>query len=62
MELGVLVHCSISPITPAITDDVIEGIIARVAEVDVRRVNWIPLRLPHEAAPLFREWLAVPGA
>ena len=56
------VHCSISPITPAITDDVIEGIIARVAEVDVRSVNWILLRLPHEAAPLFREWLAVPGA
>ena len=52
------VHCSISPITPAITDDVI----ARVAEVDVRSVNWIPLRLPHEVAPMFREWLAVPGA
>jgi DNA repair photolyase len=25
----------------------------------VQSVGWIPLRLPHEVAPLFREWLAV---
>lgn len=56
------VHCSISPITPATTDDVIQGIIARFAEVGMRSVNWIPLRLPHEGARLFRKWLAVPGA
>jgi DNA repair photolyase len=59
VELGVPVHCSVSPIIPAITDDFIEGIIARVAELGVQSVNWIPLRLPHEVAPLFREWLAV---
>ena len=23
------------------------------------RPGWIPLRLPHEVAPLFREWLSV---
>lgn len=59
VELGVPVHCSISPIIPAITDEFIEGIIARVAELGVGSVNWIPLRLPHEVAPLFREWLSV---
>ena len=59
VELGVPVHCSISPIIPAITDDFIEGIIAEVARLGVRSVNWIPLRLPHEVAPLFREWLSV---
>jgi DNA repair photolyase len=59
VELGVPVHCSVSPIIPAITDEFIEGIIARVAELGVCSVNWIPLRLPHEVAPLFREWLAV---
>lgn len=59
VELGVPVHCSISPIIPAITDEFIEGIIAEVARFGVRSVNWIPLRLPHEVAPLFREWLAV---
>jgi len=25
----------------------------------VRSASWIMLRLPHEVAPLFREWLAV---
>lgn len=59
VELGVPVHCSLSPVIPAITDEFIEGIIARVAELRVRSVGWIPLRLPHEVAPLFREWLAV---
>jgi DNA repair photolyase len=57
--LGVPVHCSISPIIPAITDEFLESIIARVGELGVPSVGWIPLRLPHEVAPLFREWLAV---
>lgn len=59
VELGVPVHCSLSPIIPALTDEFMEGIIARVAELGVRSVGWIPLRLPHEVAPLLREWLAV---
>jgi DNA repair photolyase len=59
VELGVPVHCSVSPIIPAITDEFIEGIIAEVARLGVRSINWIPLRLPHEVAPLFREWLGV---
>jgi DNA repair photolyase len=59
VELGVPVHCSLSPIIPAITDEFMEGIIARVAQLGVQSVGWIPLRLPHEVAPLFREWLAV---
>lgn len=58
-ELGVPVHCSISPIIPAITDEFLESTIARVAQLGVQSVSWIPLRLPHEVAPLFREWLAV---
>ena len=59
VERGVPVHCSLSPVIPAITDEFMEGIIARVAELGVRSVGWIPLRLPHEVSPLFREWLAV---
>jgi DNA repair photolyase len=59
VEIGVPVHCSISPIIPAITDEFLEAIIARVAQLGVRSVGWIRLRLPHEVAPLFREWLAV---
>lgn len=58
-ELGVPVHCSVSPVIPSITDEFMESIIARAGEMGVRSVSWIPLRLPHEVAPLFREWLAV---
>ncbi|KHL26727.1 DNA repair photolyase [Croceibacterium mercuriale] len=56
---GVPVHCAISPIIPAITDDGLEAIIARIAEIGIISVGYIPVRLPHEVAPLFREWLAV---
>ncbi|MEO0643116.1 MAG: PA0069 family radical SAM protein [Pseudomonadota bacterium] len=59
VKLGVPTHCSISPIIPAITDEFMEAIVARVADMGVPSVGWIPLRLPHEVAPLFREWLDV---
>ena len=56
---GVPTHCSVSPIIPAITDQFIEAIIEQAAERGAHSVGWIPLRLPHEVAPLFREWLDV---
>lgn len=56
---GVPVHCSVSPIIPAITDIFMEEIVSRAAALGVGSVGWIPLRLPHEVAPLFREWLSV---
>jgi len=59
VEAGVPVHCSVAPVIPAITDEFMEGIIDRAASVGVRSAGWIPVRLPHEVAPLFREWLAV---
>lgn len=54
---GVPTHVSVSPIIPAITDQFIEGILAAAAARGVRSASWIMLRLPHEVAPLFREWL-----
>ena len=59
VEAGVPTHCSVSPIIPAITDEFMEEIVQRVAAIGVGSVGWIPLRLPHEVAPLFREWLSV---
>ncbi len=59
VRIGVPVHCSVSPIIPAITDEFIEAIIEKVASLGVKSAGWIPLRLPHEVAPLFREWLDV---
>ncbi|MBX7481127.1 PA0069 family radical SAM protein [Qipengyuania qiaonensis] len=59
VKAGVPVHCSIAPIIPAITDEFMEDIVARAGELGIRSAGWIPLRLPHEVAPLFREWLSV---
>jgi DNA repair photolyase len=56
---GVPAHCSIAPVIPAITDEFMESIVARAAALGVPSAGWIPLRLPFEVAPLFREWLAV---
>jgi len=56
---GIATHCSISPVIPAITDEFMEAIVAEAAEAGVRSCGWIPLRLPHEVAPLFREWLDI---
>lgn len=58
-EAGVPAHVSVAPIIPAITDEFIEGILEEAAARGVQSASWIMLRLPHEVAPLFREWLAV---
>jgi len=58
-EAGVPAHVSIAPVIPSITDEFIERIIESAAGLGVRSASWIMLRLPHEVAPLFREWLAV---
>ncbi|CAH0496851.1 PA0069 family radical SAM protein [Novosphingobium sp. CECT 9465] len=54
---GVTAHVSIAPVIPSITDQHLEGILQEAAERGVRSASWIMLRLPHEVAPLFREWL-----
>ena len=56
---GVPAHVSIAPVIPAITDEFIEGILSEAAARGIRSASWIMLRLPHEIAPLFREWLEV---
>jgi len=55
---GVPTHVSIAPVIPCITDEFIEGIVGRAGQLGIRSASWIMLRLPHEVAPLFREWLA----
>ncbi|QSB43976.1 PA0069 family radical SAM protein [Tsuneonella flava] len=59
VEAGIPAHCSVAPVIPAITDEFLEEIIQAAATQGVRSAGWIALRLPHEVAPLFREWLAV---
>lgn len=56
-DAGVYVHINIAPIIPAINDHEIEAIARRVSETGAKSMSWIPLRLPHEVAPIFQEWL-----
>ncbi|KKC27069.1 PA0069 family radical SAM protein [Sphingomonas sp. SRS2] len=56
---GVRTSVSVSPIVPAINDHEIEAIVAAGAEAGAKSAFSIVVRLPHEVAPLFREWLAV---
>jgi DNA repair photolyase len=57
VNAGVPTHVSIAPVIPAITDHFIEAILEAAAARGVLSASWIMLRLPHEVAPLFREWL-----
>ena len=58
-EAGIPAHVSVAPVIPAITDEFMEAILEQAAQRGVRSASWIMLRLPHEVAPLFREWLSV---
>jgi DNA repair photolyase len=54
---GVPTLVSIAPVIPAITDHEIEHLIERAAEAGAYGAGFIPVRLPHEVAPLFEAWL-----
>lgn len=54
---GIPVHVNVSPVIPAITDHEIEALVAAGAEAGALSASYIPVRLPHEVAPLFRAWL-----
>ena len=56
-DAGIPVHVSIAPVVPQITDHEIEHLVERAAEAGARGVFFLPVRLPHEVAPLFRAWL-----
>jgi DNA repair photolyase len=57
-DAGVPVFVSLSPMIPAINDHEIEAIVAAGAKAGATGAYSIPIRLPHEVAPLFRDWLA----
>ena len=57
-QAGVPVFVSLSPMIPAINDQEIEAIVAAAANAGAVGAYSIPVRLPHEVAPLFRDWLA----
>lgn len=54
---GIPTYVSIAPVIPAITDHEIEHLIERAAAAGAVSAFFLPVRLPHEVAPLFRAWL-----
>ena len=50
-------HVAIAPVIPQITDHELEAIVEAAAAAGARGGFFLPVRLPHEVAPLFRAWL-----
>ncbi len=57
-DAGIEVRVMVSPLIPGLTDHELEAILAAAAEAGAVAASTIPLRLPREVAPLFRDWLA----
>jgi DNA repair photolyase len=56
-EEGVPCVVAIAPVIPQITDHELEAIIEAAVEAGARGGFFLPVRLPYEVAPLFRDWL-----
>jgi DNA repair photolyase len=56
-DAGVPVGVMVAPVIPALTDHEAENILAAAAAAGALTANYVMLRLPHEVAPLFSEWL-----
>ncbi len=54
---GIPCHVMVAPVIPSISDHDMEAILTQAAERGASGATWIIIRLPHEVAPLFREWL-----
>lgn len=56
-EAGIPTMVAIAPVVPGITDHELDHIVEAAAEAGARGAFFLPVRLPHEVAPLFRAWL-----
>ncbi|MBV0890601.1 PA0069 family radical SAM protein [Paracoccus sp. Z118] len=56
-EAGVSVRVMVAPIIPVLTAHEVESILTAAREAGAATASMIPIRLPHEVAPLFRDWL-----
>ena len=56
-EAGVPTTLLFAPVIPFINDAELEAIVAASADAGVRQAGYVMLRLPHEVAPLWRDWL-----
>lgn len=58
-DAGVPVTALVAPVIPAITDSELERLLEAAAGHGADQAAYIFLRLPHEVAELFRDWLQV---
>lgn len=56
-EAGIPVGVMTAPIIPVLTDTEMETILTAAREAGASSAGYVLLRLPHEVAPLFEEWL-----
>ena len=56
-QAGIPVRIQVSPLIPALTDHELEAVMQAGRDAGATAANTIPLRLPLEVAPLFRDWL-----
>ncbi|MDP0925808.1 PA0069 family radical SAM protein [Paracoccus onubensis] len=54
---GIPVRVMVAPVIPVLTEAEIESILSAAHDAGARWASMIPLRLPREVAPLFRDWL-----
>jgi len=56
-DAGVPCYIAIAPVVPQITDHELEALVEAGAQAGARGGFYLPVRLPHEVAPIFRAWL-----
>jgi DNA repair photolyase len=56
-EAGVPVGVMVAPVIPALTDHELENILESAAMAGAGTAGYVMLRLPHDVAALFTEWL-----
>ncbi|MBC9246619.1 PA0069 family radical SAM protein [Paracoccus sp. 11-3] len=57
-KAGIPVRVMVAPIIPVLNEPEIEAILTAARDAGATTASMIPVRLPHEVAPLFRDWLA----
>jgi DNA repair photolyase len=56
-EAGIPVAILFAPVIPALNDHELENVLEASANAGATRAGYVVLRLPHEVAPLFGQWL-----
>ncbi len=57
-DAGIPVGVLVAPVVPFLTDRFLEEILERAAAAGAASAGYILLRLPHEVAPVMKDWLA----